>query len=145
MNVELSIEIAANSRRVWDVITDVERWPEWTPSTTSVERLDEGPFRLGSTARVKQPRMKELTWEVTSVDPGREFAWRASGMGARTIAFHSIEPRDENHSVVTLRIEQEGALVPLMAPMLKRFALRYMRMEAEGLKRRSETGAVVIT
>ena len=142
MDLELSIDIDAAPERVWSVMADVERWPEWTSSMTRVERLDDGPFRLGCTARVKQPRMKELVWKVTDIEPGRQFAWRARGMGADTLALHRIEPRPTGGSSVTLRLEQKGPLVPLMAPMLRRVALRSMRTEAEGLKRRSETGAV---
>ncbi len=36
---------------VWRVMTDVERWPEWTLTAERIERLDEGDFRLGSRAR----------------------------------------------------------------------------------------------
>ena len=41
---------------VWRVLIDVERWPEWTPTTDRIERLDEGEFRLGSRARMKLKR-----------------------------------------------------------------------------------------
>jgi carbon monoxide dehydrogenase subunit G len=50
MKIEMSTEIDAPSERVWEVMSDVERWHEWTPSITSIERLDEAPFGAGSRA-----------------------------------------------------------------------------------------------
>jgi carbon monoxide dehydrogenase subunit G len=42
MHIDQQMEIAARAERVWEVMIDVQRWPEWTPTVTSVERLDAG-------------------------------------------------------------------------------------------------------
>lgn len=39
MDIELTTEITASTGRVWAVMTDVERWPEWAPTVTSIELL----------------------------------------------------------------------------------------------------------
>ena len=70
-----TIDIAARAQLVYEVYTDVERWPEWAASVTSVERLDQGPLRVGSRARIKQPRLPTTVWEVTEVVAGRSFTW----------------------------------------------------------------------
>src|SRR5579859_7347355 len=90
MRIDHSIEIAAPPEAVWAVVTDVERWPEWTPTMESVRRLDNGPFQLGSSAKIKQPQMPEAVWRVTAFTPGRQFTWETTVRGMRMIASHEL-------------------------------------------------------
>jgi uncharacterized membrane protein len=48
MEIERSIDIDAPREKVWTVMTDVECWPEWTASVTSVTLLAKVPFDVGS-------------------------------------------------------------------------------------------------
>ena len=61
MQLEHSITIPAPQDVAWAVTVDVERWPEWTPTMQSVERLERGPFGVGSTAKIKQPQLPPAT------------------------------------------------------------------------------------
>jgi hypothetical protein len=140
VQLEVVKDIDASPERVWEVMRGVERWPEWTASMQKVERLDTGAFAVGSTARVKQPRLPSSTWRVTALDAGRGFVWETTSLGTRTIAGHRIERRDAG-SRVTLTVRMTGGLTPLFAPLTSRFVRGYMEMEAEGLKRRCEEGA----
>jgi len=85
----IDVEIAARPERVWQVMSDVEHWPEWTASVTSIRRLDKGPFVVGSRA--------------------------------------------------TLSVEYTGFLGPIMGRLTRGITERYLKLEAEGLKKRSET------
>ncbi len=76
MHLEHSLSIAAPADVVWAVTLDVERWPEWTPTMQRVERVDAGPFRIDSQARVKQPQFRETIWTVTALQPGYSFSWQ---------------------------------------------------------------------
>ncbi|HEY1271843.1 MAG TPA: SRPBCC family protein [Terriglobales bacterium] len=137
MNLELSIDIAAGPDRVWQVLADVERWPEWTPSMLSVKRLDSGPFRLGSEALIRQPRLPRVVWRVTEFEPGRSFTWEARSWGALTVASHRIIPQAGGLRV-KLAVEQTGLLVPLFGPWISKVTRQYMSMEAQGLRQRCE-------
>ena len=132
------IEIAAPAARVWEVLTDVERWPEWTETVTSVKRVDEGPLRSGSRAKIEQPKIPTTEYVVTELDDGRAFTWVASGPGVKTTARHAIDALDGHRSRVTLGVEQQGWLGRVMGRFYRGLTDRYLANEAAGLKARCE-------
>src|SRR5215212_11930596 len=110
MVIEQSIEIAAPPRTVWPIMSDVERWAEWTASISSVERLDTGPFGVGSRARVRQPRLPVAVWTVSALEDGRSFDWRSDTVVLKSVGRHRVEPMADGKSRVTLSIEWSGLL-----------------------------------
>jgi uncharacterized membrane protein len=139
MRFEDSVTIDAAAARVWAVYSDVERWPEWTASVTSVELLDPGPLRVGSRARIRQPRLPVAEWTVTDLDEGRSFTWVARGPGVRTTGTHLVE-RDGDRARATAVLEQGGPLGPVVGLLTRGLTRRYLAMEAAGLKARAEAG-----
>ena len=137
---ETTRHIDSPAQQVWDVLFDVERWPEWTPTIDAVERLDDGPLHVGSRARVRQPRLPRASWTVTEVVAGRSFTWVASGPGMRTIARHEVVP-DESGSTLRLSIEQCGPMGAVAATLWRGLTQRYIELEAESLDKRV-TGAL---
>lgn len=137
-----SIEIAAAPERVWAVMTDVERWPEWTPSMTRVERLEPGPLRLGCRTRVEQPQLRPAIFtvtELTELPARRSFTWRMTGPGVVGVATHLVEPSGTG-ARATLSVTFSGLLGRLVARLYRALTERYLALEAQGLKRRSESG-----
>jgi uncharacterized membrane protein len=132
---ETTRHIDAPTQSVWEVLFDVARWPEWTPTIDSVDPLDDGPFQVGSRARVRQPKLPRALWEVTEVADGRSFTWAAKGPGMKTIARHEVVP-DANGSKVTLSIEQTGPMGAIAAMILGRLTQRYIELEAASLDTR---------
>ncbi|WP_329201206.1 MULTISPECIES: SRPBCC family protein [unclassified Streptomyces] len=49
------ILIDAPLRTVWELQTDIERWPSWQAPVTTAERLDHGPLRRDSAFRWTTP------------------------------------------------------------------------------------------
>jgi uncharacterized protein YndB with AHSA1/START domain len=132
---ETTRHIDSPTQPVWEVLFDVARWPEWTPTIDRVERLDQGPFGVGSRARVRQPRLPKALWEVTEVVDGHHFTWEATGPGMRTIARHEVVPEDGG-SRITLSIEQTGPMGAVAALVWRGLTQRYIDLEAESLDER---------
>jgi uncharacterized membrane protein len=141
MRLEHSIEIAAPVDRVWDLTTDVEAWPDYTPTMDRVERLDDGPIAVGSQARIKQPSQGERVWTVTALEPRRRFAWSTRAMGTRMTGGHHLEESGAA-TKQTLTIDIEGKLAPLVGLLLRMPIRKAIRQENEGFKAAAE-GALV--
>jgi uncharacterized membrane protein len=138
MKFEASTEISAPAQRVWEIFSDVERWPEWTDSITSVERLDAGPFRVGSRARIRQPKLPVATWEVTELVEGESFTWVARGPGITTVAVHRVRAVDGG-AEVSNAVEQRGPLGAVFGLLYRGLTMRYLNMELASLKKLSES------
>jgi uncharacterized protein YndB with AHSA1/START domain len=140
MTYRASIDIDAPVERVWDVLMDVEKWPDWSPTMTSVKRLESGLFRPGSSARIKQPKVPEAIWRVSAMEPQQSFTWSTRSRGVTTVARHTVAAREEGGTRVGGEIDQSGPLSLLARVFFSRLTKRYLEEEAQGLKQRCETG-----
>ncbi|HEY2783204.1 MAG TPA: SRPBCC family protein [Steroidobacteraceae bacterium] len=139
-NVIKTVDIDAPPQKVFAVLCDVERWPEWTPTMSRVQRLDEGPFSVGSRAEVRQPKLRPAVWQVTQLEENRDFTWTTRSAGLRMKAGHLIEPSG-NGSRVALSFEMSGLIAPLVARLYGSLIEEYVATESQGLKKRSEAQA----
>jgi len=133
----ISTDIDAPPDRVWEVMSDVERWHEWTASVTSIKRLDAGDFAVGSRAMIRQPKFPPARWTVVAIEPGRAFTWVSRAPGIRVTARHRVE-RSGTRSRATLSLEYGGVFGGLMGLLTRDITKRYLELEARGLKARSE-------
>ena len=138
LDFQITVDIEASPDKVWAVTRDIERWPEWTPTVTSVRRLDKGPFAVGSCAVIRQPKLLPAKWRVTELDDERRsFTWLMRGPGMRIQARHGVEANGQG-SRATLSIHFSGVLGPLFARFTRNLNERYLALEAQGLKERCE-------
>jgi uncharacterized protein YndB with AHSA1/START domain len=130
-------DVLAPIERVWSLIEDVEAWPTITPTMTTVERLDDGPLRAGSRARVVQPRQRPATWRVRSVEPPHTFVWEATTSGMQLVAGHHLgEVEGGTRNLLVLdALGGGGAVVGrAVAPLLR----RALATENDGFRRAAE-------
>ena len=98
VHVERTVNINAPPARVWAVMMDVERWPEWTKSVRGVQRLGGGPFGLGSEARLRVRGGPASVWRVTEFTEGQSFTWESDTAGVHSRASHVIDSEGEGRA-----------------------------------------------
>jgi uncharacterized membrane protein len=138
MITDSSIEIDAPPSTVWDVFVDVERWPEWTASVDRLVALDGPGIEVGKRFEIDQPRMPTLVWQVTEVEAGRSWTWVQRSPGGTTLASHVVEAFGDDRTLVRQRIDQRGPVGVTVGLLMRRLTRRYLELEAQGLKARSE-------
>ena len=138
MRFEKSIEIAASQQRVWDVLTDVEAWPQRIETVDTVELLTPAPITRGSRVRLKQPKLPEGDWDITVWDAPSYFEWTQKTTGITSVAGHRVGALGEGRSRLTLTLDMSGLLVPLVL-FYKGLTNRYLDLETEGMKRAAES------
>ncbi|MGH3231548.1 MAG: SRPBCC family protein [Streptosporangiaceae bacterium] len=122
------------------MVVDIESWPQWTKSVTDVKRLDSGPLQVGSRARLKQPGLPQLTWELTELQQGTQFSWACRLPGVTATARHEIiaSEASEAGSRLELTTTWTGPLAGLVAALNRTRTHRLLETEANGAKARSE-------
>ena len=135
-----AVTIAASPARVWEVATDVERWPERIPTVDTVERLEPGPLAVGSRTRLRQPRLPEAVWTVTELDEGTSFTWQSRSPGITITAGHDVGLQ-ERGSRLELSVAATGPLSWIGWLMTRSLTRRYVEIEADSIKQVAEAVA----
>jgi uncharacterized membrane protein len=138
MRFEKSVEIDAPQQRVWEVLSELEAWPQRIETVDVVEVLTPPPISRGSRVRLKQPKLPEGTWDVTTWEAPSYFEWTQKTGGATSVAGHRVEALAEGRARLTLTLDMRGFLIPIIALFYKGLTNRYMAREAEDMKRAAE-------
>lgn len=132
----ISVDIPASPDRVWQVMSDVDRWHEWTPSISEIRRVGGAPLAVGTKVIIRQPKFPPALWTVSDLQPGRSFTWVSRAPGMKVTGTHTVVPAGTG-SRVTLALRYEGLIGPLFARLTARITERYIGYEAAGLAARS--------
>ena len=128
------ITIQAPPDKVWSVLTDINRWPEWQAGVSSAE--PEAALAAGATFRWKANGLG-ITSTIQELDPGRRIGWTGDSLGMQAIHFFALAPQDGGTRVTT-----EESISGWLARILKLFDPNYMDKSLAGslqaLKARAE-------
>jgi uncharacterized protein YndB with AHSA1/START domain len=97
------VVVRATPHRVWQVLTDFDRMPEWSPELVRMVPLKRGGLRIGQWY-LGLNRRGAVAWPTRSVisrlAPGREVGWDTRSSGA-TWVYH-LAPVGQDATRVTL-------------------------------------------
>ena len=125
---------------VWELATDVTSWPEYMPTMQSVERLEQGPLRLGARAMIKQPGQRLALWTVTELTPGHTFTWESRRRGVTMTGHHRVD-REGSGTRSTLELTMSGPLAPVLGPLLGPLMRRVLVTENACFAERAQSRA----
>ncbi|MFE9849290.1 SRPBCC family protein [Streptomyces sp. NPDC005576] len=115
-----STVIHAPLKTVWNVQTDVAKWPDWQPDVTSLVKSTSGPLRAGSVFRWKTQGL-DITSTVKHVEHEKCLVWGGPAQGIDAVHVWTFEEHDGG---VTVRTEESWSGAPVEAqPVALRQAL----------------------
>jgi len=105
--LQAQIDIDAPVVKVWTLVSDLSRMPQWSPQCRLMKAL--GPLRQG-TRTINVNRRNRLFWPttctVTEVVPEKKLAFRVDIN--RTIWSYELEPTDTGTRLVESRHAENG-------------------------------------
>src|SRR5436309_16033380 len=127
LELRTDIEIDAPVERVWDVLTDFDRFPDWNPFIRWIRGNAQVGSRLDVFLGASGTRGMRFRPKVTKVVPNRELRWLGRlGLPRLFDGEHifEIEPLGPTRARFIQSERFRGLLVPLMARSLNRDARR---------------------
>jgi hypothetical protein len=113
-----SRDAAASVASVWDLLVDVDRWPETFTPHLKAAHLD-GRLQVGATGWVqtKLP-LPRSSFVVTSVEEGRRWSWHGKLLWLTMDFDHRCQPTDTG-CCVTFDVNLDGPLGSLVRPVAR--------------------------
>lgn len=118
--IETEVTIAAPRSRVWAILMDFERYPDWNPFILSIK----GEARVGETLEVviQPPGHKASTFvpRILALEKERRFQWRGSlPIPGLFVGTHQFDLADASGGTRFVQSEIfTGLLVPLVGSVL---------------------------
>ncbi|MBB5914249.1 uncharacterized protein YndB with AHSA1/START domain [Nocardia transvalensis] len=110
--LEATVEIAAPPERVWAVVSDLKRMPEFSPNTVRMVAL--GTPRSGAwTVNLNRDGRKyyPTTSRIVRFEPNQAFAFRMNENG--TVWSYTLEPTDSGTRLTERRDVPNGVRKPV--------------------------------
>lgn len=138
------IDVDAEAARVWAVLSDFARYPEWNPFVVRLQGRLEVGAKLSVQLRLRGKRAVPIRPRVTALIAGQAFAWRGELLSrALFVGEHRFEviPSGDRRSRFVHSERFNGVLVPLLEKTLNTQARRGFEAMNRALKSRAEAPA----
>ena len=123
MQVTIEHVIPHPADRVFAVVTDPRRRPEWQENTSDVRMTSDGPVAVGTHWTEEQRGVGHVEAEITALEPSSRYAERgdsSSGTGRVTVTF--TPDGDATRLVMVVELNLRGlkkAFEPALGPIVK--------------------------
>lgn len=142
LRIQLSHQVSAPPERVFAALTDVDRIAEWLPGHVRVERLTDGPVRVGSKWRETRKVFKKDSTEEFEV-VAMEAPWRlglrcdgtkgTSGRGEYLFTYRMSPEGDRTRVHVDAEIRGMGPFMSLFGWLVKGMFRKMMAKDLDAL------------
>jgi hypothetical protein len=128
------VKIRAKPESVWEIMADIERWPEWNPDVVSATLT--GELTPGSTFQWKAGP-GTITSTLQRVERPSVLAWTGKMLGIKAVHVWNIKKQDD-FTIIKTQESWDGLLVRLFSGMMQKAldqsinqGLEYLKVEAE--------------
>ena len=142
VEVETEVMIEASTQRVWEILTDAQRYPQWNPYIRELHGElvpDAGlRFRFSFLGGITLPARARVM--VVRVD--RELRWAGHFLRDelfRAEHYHFLEPMSESRVRLRHGERFSGTLAAVLSPFLRAWAPGRYRAANLALKQRAES------
>jgi carbon monoxide dehydrogenase subunit G len=141
IRIELTVEVARPPEDVFELLSDIERLPEWQAS--AVEAHTQGPLAEGSRITEKRRvlgREVDTELEVVAFEPPRRLTLHSLGGPVKFTVDHELVPHGGGTQLRFLAEARPGGLLKLTEPVLARTAEQEFHRDFDRLKALLESG-----
>jgi len=123
VRIEETVEVAAPAARVWEVVTDLARYPDWNPFVVACEST----LSVGAPIAMRVRLVPGPAWpqreRVLAHVPGRRLCWGVADPPAWLLASErcqEVEALGPQRARYTSRFAMTGALEPVVRTLFGR-------------------------
>lgn len=141
IRIDLNVEIARTPEDVFELLSDIERLPEWQMS--AIEAHADGPLGEGSRVTEKRRllgRDVDTELEVVAYEPPTRLTLRSLGGPVNFTVDHELAAQGGGTQLRFVAEAQPGGLLRLTEPLLARTAEQEFRRDFDRLKVLLESG-----
>jgi len=106
-----STGIDATAEEAWTSLESVEEWPRWVPCLKKLEKISEGPIKVGTRIRISANFFITVTFVMTITEllPSRRVGLEGRVLGCWMKRHYTLEPMNQK-AVLTAGGDVSGPL-----------------------------------
>lgn len=121
-----------------------ENYPKWSPEVVELERLTEGPLKLGTVARqvrIDQGRRTETKFKINEHEPGKRVGFAGVSDPFRcTYELREVEPGKSAELIFTFELTEIQMFMRPFEKLIRVVVQEGAERTVRNLKRLAETG-----